>query len=403
MASSAPGLMPVEDALARVLADARPIAGAEVLPLSECRQRVLASNVLSELDVPPADNSSMDGYALRFKDYAAGQRRFSLSQRVTAGAVGVMLAPGTAARIFTGAELPPGADTVVMQEDAQAGNGDVSFGADVKCGANVRPRGQDIAAGTCVVEAGTRLSASHLGLLASIGLPRVPVLPRLRVAILSTGNELVEPGQPLAPGQIYNSNRYMLAGMLEELGMAVVDMGIVPDDPAGTRRLLAEAAEAADVVLSTGGVSVGEEDHVKGAVEALGQLQLWKLAIKPGKPLAYGRVAGKPFFGLPGNPSSVFVTFTVIARPYLLRMQGLTSDLRLTEIQATAGFDWPRPGKRQEYLRARLETHGDGALVTLHPNQSSGVLASVAWGNCLVVVPVGSTVRHGDPVRVLLM
>jgi molybdopterin molybdotransferase len=195
----------------------------------------------------------------------------------------------------------------------------------------------------------------------------------------------------------------MLAGMLEDLGMTVVDMGIVPDDPEGTRRLLSQAAEAADVVLSTGGVSVGEEDHVKGAVEALGQLQLWKLAIKPGKPLAYGRVAGKPFFGLPGNPSSVFVTFTVIARPYLLRMQGLKSDIRLTEIQAAAGFDWPKPGKRQEYLRARLETHGNGAVVRLHPNQSSGVLASVAWGNCLVVVPVGAVFRMGESVSVLLL
>jgi molybdopterin molybdotransferase len=362
-----------------------------MLPLGECRHRVLASDVHSGIDVPPADNSSMDGYALRFTDYAAGQRHFTVTQRVVAGSVGEALQPGTAVRIFTGAELPPGADTVVMQEDARAVNGAVEFGEGVRAAANVRPRGQDIGAGSRVVESGTRLTPAHIGLLASVGLSQVPVLPRLRVAILSTGNELVEPGRPLGPGQIYNSNRYMLAGMLEDLGMTVVDMGIVPDDPEGTRRLLSQAAEAADVVLSTGGVSVGEEDHVKGAVEALGQLQLWKLAIKPGKPLAYGRVAGKPFFGLPGNPSSVFVTFTVIARPYLLRMQGLKSDIRLTEIQATAGFDWPKPGKRQEYLRARLETHGDGAVVRLHPNQSSGVLASVAWGNCLVVVPVGAS------------
>ena len=403
MSKPGQGLTPVEEALARILADAQPISGAEVLPLADCRHRILASDVYSEIAVPPADNSSMDGYALRFEDYAAGQRRFPLSQRVVAGAVGEPLQAGTAVRIFTGAELPPGADTVVMQEDARADEGVVEFGDGVRHADNVRPRGQDIASGSRVMEAGTRLSAAHLGLLASIGLPRVPVLPKLRVAILSTGNELVEPGQALAPGQIYNSNRYMLAGMLEDLGMTVVDMGIVPDDPAGTRRLLAEAAEAADVVLSTGGVSVGEEDHVKGAVEALGELQLWKLAIKPGKPLAYGRVAGKPFFGLPGNPSSVFVTFTVIARPYLLRMQGLTSDLRLTEIQATAAFDWPKPGKRQEYLRARLETHGDGTVVRLYPNQSSGVLASVAWGNCLVVVPVGKTLKVGSAVSVVLL
>ena len=403
MATPGQGLTPVEEALARILADAQPISGADMLPLAECRHRVLASDVHSGIDVPPADNSSMDGYALRFEDYAAGQRHFTVTQRVVAGAVGGPLKAGTAVRIFTGAELPPGADTVVMQEDARAADGAVGFGEGVRAAANVRPRGQDIAAGSRVVEAGTSLTAAHVGLLASVGLSQVPVLPRLRVAILSTGNELVEPGQPLGPGQIYNSNRYMLAGMLEDLGMTVVDMGIVPDDPEGTRRLLSQAAEAADVVLSTGGVSVGEEDHVKGAVEALGQLQLWKLAIKPGKPLAYGRVAGKPFFGLPGNPSSVFVTFTVIARPYLLRMQGLTSDLRLTEIQAAAGFDWPKPGKRQEYLRARLETHGDGAVARLHPNQSSGVLASVAWGNCLVVVPVGKTLEVGDVVSVVLL
>ncbi len=403
MATPGQGLTPVEEALARILADAQPISGADMLPLAECRHRVLASDVHSGIDVPPADNSSMDGYALRFADYAAGQRHFTVTQRVVAGAVGGPLKAGTAVRIFTGAELPPGADTVVMQEDARAADGAVEFGEGVRAAANVRPRGQDIAAGSRVVEAGTSLTAAHVGLLASVGLSQVPVLPRLRVAILSTGNELVEPGQPLGPGQIYNSNRYMLAGMLEDLGMTVVDMGIVPDDPEGTRRLLSQAAESADVVLSTGGVSVGEEDHVKGAVEALGQLQLWKLAIKPGKPLAYGRVAGKPFFGLPGNPSSVFVTFTVIARPYLLRMQGLTSDLRLTEIQAAAGFDWPKPGKRQEYLRARLETHGDGAVVRLHPNQSSGVLASVAWGTCLVVVPVGKTLEVGDVVSVVLL
>ncbi len=403
MHKQAAGLTPVEEALARILADARQISGAEFRPLSECRNRVLASAVHSAIDVPPADNSSMDGYALRFEDYATGQRRFVLSQRVAAGAVGLPLEPGTAARIFTGAELPAGADAVVMQEEARAQDGAVEFGEGLRPGANVRPRGQDISVGSLAVEAGTRLSAGHLGLLASIGLPGVPVLPRLRVAILSTGNELVEPGQPLAPGQIYNSNRYMLSAMLEDLGMAVIDKGIVPDEPEGTRRLLAEAAESADVVLTTGGVSVGEEDHVKGAVEALGELQLWKLAIKPGKPLAYGRVAGKPFFGLPGNPSSVFVTFTVIARPYLQRMQGLTQDLRLQEVQAEAGFDWPKAGKRQEYLRGRLETHGDGAVVRLYPNQSSGVLASVAWGNCLVVLPVGKTVNAGEVVRVLLL
>jgi molybdopterin molybdotransferase len=396
-------LTPIEEALAEILADAAPLSGAEHVPLPESRGRILAVDVFSEIDVPPADNSSMDGYALAHADYAAGQRRYRLVQRVAAGAVGVPLAPGTVARIFTGAELPPNADTVVMQEDVQIDGDWIVLGEGHRLAENVRPQGQDIAQGQRVLAAGTRLTAAQVGLLASIGQPAVPVLPRLRVAILSTGNELVEPGRALAPGQIYNSNRYQLAGMLEELGMAVDDCGIVPDTLEGTRARLLTAAESADVVISTGGVSVGEEDHVKAAVESLGELRLWKLAIKPGKPLAFGRVMGKPFFGLPGNPSSVFVTFTVIARPYLQRMQGCTEDLRLTELRVPADFDWPKPGKRQEYLRARLETHGEGSRARLYPNQSSGVLMSVAWANCLVVLPPGTTVRRGDTVRALLL
>ena len=399
MSKPGPGLTPVEEALARILADAQPISGAEVLPLADCRHRILATDVYSEIAVPPADNSSMDGYALRFEDYAAGQRRFPLSQRVVAGAVGEPLQAGTAVRIFTGAELPPGADTVVMQEDARADEGTVEFGDGVRHADNVRPRGQDIASGSRVVEAGTRLSAAHLGLLASIGLPRVPVLPKLRVAILSTGNELVEPGQPLASGQIYNSNRYMLAGMLEDLGMAVVDIGIVPDDPAGTRRLLAQAAEAADVVLSTGGVSVGEEDHLKPAAEAEGRLENWQLAIKPGKPLAFGAIRRPDgsealLVGLPGNPVSSFVTWLLAVHEVLAALQGLPGGLPAA-LPLVAGFDWPRPDKRREFLRVRVGA--DGRLV-LFPNQGSGVLTSTVWADGLVDVPPGQAIRAGDAV-----
>jgi len=242
-----------------------------------------------------------------------------------------------------------------------------------------------------------------VGLVAAVGMARAAVFARLRVAILSTGDELVEPGETAGPGRIYNSNRYLLAGMLEELGCEVVDGGLVPDTLGATRERLCEAAARADVVISTGGVSVGEEDHVKAALEALGTLRLWKLAIKPGKPLAHGRLLGKPFFGLPGNPSSVFVTFQVIARPYLMRTQGLSREVTLREVSARADFDWPRSGTRQEYLRARLESTGEGVRAALHPNQSSGVLSSVAWANCLVVLEPGRTVARGEPVRALLI
>jgi molybdopterin molybdotransferase len=396
-------LTPVEEALAQLLADVHAVTESERVPLSKALGRVAAQDMRSLLDVPPADNSSMDGYALRVADYLAGQREFAISQRIAAGCVGSPLQPFTAARIFTGAEVPPGADAVVMQENCSARHHKVIVNTTPGDGENIRRRAQDIAAGSVVIEAGTRLLPAHGGLLAAVGIAEVPVLRRLRVAILSTGDELVEPGQAIAPGQIYNSNRVLLAGLLESLGIEVIDGGLVPDTLAATLDSLRRMAAAADAVISTGGVSVGEEDHVKAAVEALGSLRLWKLAIKPGKPLAYGRVLGKVFFGLPGNPSSVYVTWQIIARPCLQRMQGVAGELQPLELRAAADFDWPGPARRQEYLRARLENASDGARVRLYPNQSSGVLSSVAWANCLVVIAPGRSVRAGEPVRVLLM
>ncbi len=348
------GLTSVDAALAHILADVSPLEGTESLPLARLRGRVLAADAIAAIDVPPADNSSMDGYALRHADLEAGQRDFAVSQRVAAGTVGTMLVPGTAARIFTGAEVPPGADCVVIQENCSVADSVVTVLQPVAPGDNIRRRGQDIAAGGAIVAAGSRLGAAHAGLLAAVGMARATVFARLRVAILSTGDELVEPGESAGPGQIYNSNRYLLTGMLEELGCEVIDGGLVADTPEATRACLRRAPEQADVVITTGGVSVGDEDHVKGAVEELGTLALWKLAIKPGKPLAYGRITRQAFFRT--------------ARQSLVGVRDLPcGDAALSA--AYAGHRWRRDGAR---------TGGRGGFRSPAPRQAAGIPARAA-------------------------
>ena len=365
---------------------------------------VLARDVVSSIAVPGDDNSAMDGYALRAVD---AHEQLPVSQRIPAGSVGAQLKPGTAARIFTGAAIPPGADTVVMQENCELLDGCIVINGSVSAGQNIRLQGQDISSGSIVLCAGRRLRPQDVGLLASVGMAQVSVYKPLKVAILSTGDELVDPSnigkdKELPAGQIYNSNRYTLAGLLSNLNVEVVDGGIIPDDPDATARALQSAADAADCVICSGGVSVGEEDHVKDQVEKLGKLDLWKLAIKPGKPLAFGRIGETPFFGLPGNPTSVFVTFCLVARPYLQKLQGLAEAAPI-KLTARARFNSGRPGGRQEYRRVTVQNGETGLVASDYVNQSSGVLSSVSHSNAFAIIAPGEVVTEGDQVEVILL
>ncbi|MDP6189341.1 MAG: molybdopterin molybdotransferase MoeA, partial [Gammaproteobacteria bacterium] len=316
-----PGLMSIGEALATIMADINCLLDTERIPLQQAHGRVLAADLQAQVNVPPADNSAMDGYALRMADLTS--RVIPVSQRVAAGQVPQPLQPGTCARIFTGAEVPEGAELVVMQEQTKLLDEGVQVLGEHQSGAFIRRVGQDVEQGSLVLTRGSLLSPRHMGVLASIGIDRVTVYRRLKVAILSTGSELVNPGTRLQAGQIYNSNSFQLAGLLAQLGVDLVDLGTIGDDAGTTRDALSKAASQADVVITSGGVSVGEEDYVKSSVAALGALDVWKLAIKPGKPLAFGHVANTPFFGLPGNPASVLVTFMALVKPYLLAQQGV--------------------------------------------------------------------------------
>jgi len=396
-----PGLLSYEQALERLLDAAPVVAGVETVDLRHALGRVLAEPLASPLDVPAWDYSAMDGYVLRAADAASAGTELPVSQRIPAGKAPGPLAPGSAARIFTGAPIPEGGDTVVIQEVCEAREGSVLVGPAAEPGANIRRRGEDIRRGSEVLAAGVRLQPQHLGLAASVGVAGLAVRRRLKVAVLASGDELVMPGDPLRPGAIYNSNLFTASGLLQALGCEVIERGIVADTPQATREAIAAAADEADLVLASGGVSVGEEDHIKPAVEALGRLDIWRLAIRPGKPLAFGWVDGKPFIGTPGNPVSLFVTFVLFARPFILRCMGVAEPLPRV-LRATAAFDWPKPDKRREFHRARLESAADGSPeVHVHESRSSGVLSSVAWANGLVVLAEQQVVRRGDAVDFL--
>jgi len=396
------GLLSVDEALERLLAGARPVTDTETVATIAATGRVLAQAQASALDVPPLDNTSMDGYAVRSADCASGAARLRVAQRIAAGAVGKALEPGTAARIFTGAPIPPGADAVVPQEQTAADGEHVVVKHAPRAGEWIRRAGEDIRAGATILEAGTRLRAQEIGLAASVGIARLPVYRRVRAALFSTGNELVMPGEPLPPGAIYNSNRFTLTGLIRMLGCEVEDLGIVPDTLAATREALRRAAATSDVIVTSGGVSVGDEDHVKPAVDAEGRLDLWRIAMKPGRPLAFGAVRRESggeasFIGLPGNPVSSFATFVLFVRPFVLRLQGATA-LAPHAYAVRADFDWPKPDPRREFLRVRLNAAGG---LDLFPNQSSGVLTSTVWGDGLVDNPAKHAIGRGDTVRFL--
>ncbi|MDX9884552.1 gephyrin-like molybdotransferase Glp [Thauera sp.] len=390
-------MLSFDEAYEKLLGFVRPVREIEQVDTMFAAGRVLAVAQHSTINQPPMDNSGMDGYALRAADVPVAGTRLPVSQRIPAGNVGHELAPGTAARIFTGAPLPPGADSVVMQELCEYDGDDVIVNTVPRLGEAVRRMGEDIAVGDLILPAGLRLTPQAVALAASVGLAQLPVLRRVKVAVFSTGSELVMPGAPLPPGGIYNSNRFMLRGLLAALGCEVEDFGIVPDRLDATREVLRRAAEGHDLILTSGGVSVGEEDHVKPAVEAEGSLDMWKIAMKPGKPLAYGHVHGAAFIGLPGNPVSSFVTFLMMVRPFLLATQGVR-EVAPASLMLRADFDWPRPDRRREFLRARMNAQGG---VELFANQGSAALNSTVWANGLVDIPADTAIARGEAVRFL--
>ncbi|VVM72733.1 Molybdopterin molybdenumtransferase [Pseudomonas fluorescens] len=394
-------LMPVDEAISRLLDQAPPPPQVQTISLDQAMGRVLAADIHSPVNLPAWDNSAMDGYALRASDLPADGGGLSIGGRIAAGdqASSPLLAQ-QAVQIFTGAPLPPGADTVVPQERCRVDGERVWF-PPVCVGDHVRKEGEEVRRGHLLLKAGKRLRAQELGLLAGAGIAQVEVYRPLQVCLLSSGNELREPGDLLAPGQIYNSNRYCLAALLRGWGVEVHDYGVMADELAASRHALSLASSECDLLLSTGGVSVGEEDHLKHAIQELGSVDFWRLAIQPGKPLAFGEVAGKPWIGMPGNPSAALITALVVVRPFLLRAQGVT-DVMPRPLAVPAGFDWLQHNKRRQYLRAKLAPGADGQLhVELHPQQSSAMLTAACWADGLAVIECEQQVRKHDNVMFL--
>lgn len=389
-------LTPVNDAIDHLLKKARAVSETETVALKDSMDRILATDYLVPADVPPADNSAVDGYALRAGDLA-GEALLPVVGRVAAGESPGTLRPGTAMRIFTGAEIPAGADSVVMQERTTLSNDSIAIDSLVSEGQNIRRQGQDLTQGELALARGTKVRPQEMGLLSSMGAAEAEVFAKLKVAILTTGDELVEPGQALAPGQIYNSNRFMMLGLLAKAGCEVVLCETVKDTREDTRSTFKRAAEEADLIITSGGVSVGEEDHVRAVLEESGNLSLWRMASKPGKPLAFGEISDTPVLGLPGNPAAVLVTLLIVGMPFIRACQGRTAVTRYGE-RLPADFSTEKASVRREYVRARKNSSADGPVVTAYPNQSSGALSAACWADGLAVVPENEILNLGDPV-----
>ena len=406
MAMNKPPMLTAQQALEHLLSHAKPVSEAQEVKTQEALGRVLANDVSSLVDVPPLDNTSMDGYAVRTADTQSSGSILKIAQRIPAGSIGTELKPGTAARIFTGAPVPPGADAVVMQEDCvvvEGSSDQVQVNIAPSSGQWIRRRGEDLTVGKTALSAGTFLRPQELGVAASSGLTHLSVKRRVKVAAFFTGDELSLPGEPLKPGGIYNSNRDTLLACIKSLGCEATDLGIVPDRLEATRQALRSASRDHDLIITSGGVSVGEEDHIKPAVTAEGRLDLWQIAIKPGKPLAFGAVRKSEqtsdgeawFIGLPGNPVSSFVTFLLFVRPFILKLQG-REERPFQPYLMRADFDWPKADRRNEFLRVKMNPQGG---LDLFPNQSSGVLTSASWGDGLVDCPPGQPFKKGDLVK----
>lgn len=396
-------LTPVNEVISSLLNAVVCTDRTERVSISHALGRIAAEDQISAINVPPGDNSAMDGYALNVEPDGAIKPGIplSVSQRIPAGYVGDELASSTLARIFTGAEIPAGANAVIMQEEVDVEGDKVVLQRLPRIGENVRQCGQDISEGQIIIEQGTKLDAPELGLLASIGFAEVSVFQKLKIALLTTGDELVQPGTPLKSGQIYNSNMYLMKGLIHKLNMEVIELDVVADDPDKTEEALRYAAENSDCIVSSGGVSVGDEDYVKSAVEKLGKLDIWRIKMKPGKPLAFGEILGTPFFGLPGNPVSTFVTFCVLTRPYLLKYQGCSRVLPRI-FNFPCGFDY-QGGSRLEYLRVRLRDDGRGGTeIEKYPQQGSGILTSTSWATALAIIEPEALIEKGQHIGVLL-
>ncbi|MBD3754829.1 MAG: molybdopterin molybdotransferase MoeA [Gammaproteobacteria bacterium] len=389
-----------DEALYALLSDVQVTTKTETINVADGLLRILAEDIVSQVNVPPHDNSQMDGYALHSYDLEHANT-FAVSQRIAAGTIGTELQPGTLARIFTGAPIPPGANQVVMQEDTEIVDGRVQVNVKAKPGDNIRKKGEDIRAGEVILKAGTRLRPQELGLISSIGIGHIQVYQPLKIATFTTGDELLEPGENPQEGKIYNANRYTLSGLIPQLGFELIDLGRVADTLDATIEAMKNAAAIADVVMTTGGVSVGEEDHIKPALESLGEMHMWKVKMKPGKPIAYGKIGvekGKvPFIGLPGNPVSAFATYKLFARPYLMKMQGAT-ELSSRPIWLKADFNWPTANFRREFLRARLVNKRQETVVEIFPHQGSGVLMSASWAEGFAVIPEDTIIKRGDKI-----